>query len=171
MLCFGRRGVNEHVHPGWRPAEGGPEFGSGCVVVVEANVAARDELGQPLQTLVDDSFSDSAPPEVFSDGKVREVASSSVVATQDGADNLRIQNSNLTEARVSLEVTLDLLATVGRFMKADAVGRFPQIADLVVVFDLHWPEFYRGVQRCSPCIGWNSYEASMRAMNLSGGRT
>lgn len=53
------------MHAGWRPAEGGPEIRSGCVVIVEANVAARDELGKSLQALADDPFADPASSEIF----------------------------------------------------------------------------------------------------------
>lgn len=127
------------MHAGWRPAEGGPEFGSGCVVIVEANVAAGDKLGESLQARVDDPLADPASSENFGDGQVGEVASSSVVATQNGANDLRIQNRHLAEARVSLEIILDLFAAVGRFVKPDAVRCFPKIADFFIVFNLHRP--------------------------------
>lgn len=125
------------MNSGWRPAERGPEFRFGFVVVVKENVAASDELGQLLQTLADDPFAGSAASEKYGAGNVPEIASSSVVATQYGSDDLRIQNGNLTNARVSLENILGLLAVVGRFVNFDAVRRFPKIADLVVVFNLH----------------------------------
>lgn len=127
------------MHAGWRPAEGGPECGSGCVVIVEANVAAGDKLGESLQARVDDPLANSAATEIFGDGQVGEVTSSTVVATQNGANDLRIQNRHLAEARVSLEVILDLFAAVGWFVKSDAVRCFPKIADFFIVFNLHRP--------------------------------
>ena len=92
-----------------------------------------------MQARVDDPLADSAAAEIFGDGQVGEVASSTVVATQNGANDLRIQDRDLTEARVSLEIVLDLFAAVGRFVKPDAVRCFPKIADFFIVFNLHRP--------------------------------
>lgn len=127
------------MHAGWRPAEGGPEFRSGYVVVVKANVATRDKLGESLQARADDPLSDPAPSEILGNGQVGEVTSSTVVPTQNGANDLRIQNGHLGEVRISLEIILDLFAAVGRFVKPDAVCCFPKIADFFIVFNLHRP--------------------------------
>jgi hypothetical protein len=130
-----------------------PECFSLIVVGIEEDVAFLDaEQAQLTETPFDEGSPNALLTMRWDDGKVVEVSTTTIVATQDGPHDLPILAGNKTEVWVSGQIGGDSFPGVGMAIQANTFGGLPQGHDLVVVLNRHQTNVYvcAGHKRRSP---------------------
>ena len=120
------------------PAVVGPEGFTELIVGQQEDVAFRDAGGtEPRQARFDQGPADSFASARRSNREMMEIASSPIIAAENGADDSPFLPGDKAEPRMSRQIAGDAFAGVDVLVQPDPFRVPPKVRDLVIVVGRH----------------------------------